>query len=388
VGGSVLGGLYIVGRLAERHLVSSREEETRKLLERTRKSTHFSATESTFSNTFISLLSVLGTEIETQLNPEAITSSLRDRPGAEEKIQLWHQLKVLSISRCISLVLGGVHLAILLRTQLCVLAGMLYQQEVQDAVSLGNREMVAERLTSALQEKFLDASHHFVTLGVRRLCSTVREVVTTRTSSLGLQQKLNLTDLEALFKQLLQSYRTEERGIFCDPGAYFLSQQNQPDNMAVESKVRLKQMLADCLDIVDSEDTKALAEQVCGQGLSHLLDSVAEHYSAVGHVQPPGVKLPHKSDDSESDSDSGFVSPASISLPVAKLIPILSAQVSLNNGETDLWLNHLKESPSLRSLGANVYEAFCKSQEPVSSVEEGWGSALYNSVSSWYWRMV
>ena len=36
---------------------------------------------------------------------------------------------------------------------------------------------------------------------------------------------------------------------------------------------------------------------------------------------------PTKDSGSESDSDSGFVSPVSVSLPVAKLLPIMAAQV-------------------------------------------------------------
>ena len=50
------------------------------------------------------------------------------------------------------------------------------------------------------------------------------------------------------------------------------------------------------------------------QGLSHIMDNVSEYYNAVCL--------------SASQSDqSGFVSPASVSLPVAKIIPLLSSQV-------------------------------------------------------------
>ena len=47
-------------------------------------------------------------------------------------------------------------------------------------------------------------------------------------------------------------------------------------------------------------------------------------------IQFPGQSPPSrptKDSGSESDSDSGFVSPVSVSLPVAKLLPIMAAQV-------------------------------------------------------------
>lgn len=384
VGSSVLGGIYIVGRLAERHLVKTREEETRKLMERTRKSSHFSATESTYRNTFLALFATLRAEVQTQLDTEAITSLLREKPRTSDKLELWHKLKVLSISRCLALAVCGVHLAILLRTQLSMLAGTLYRQEVRDLLSLGDRGREAERLSSHLQERFLAASHHFVTIGVRQLCSSVTALVTARTSDLGLQQKLSLSDLQSVFREVFLSYRRNESGVFSEPGAFLLSREQETADCSVEDQARLNLMFTDCLDILDSEDTKLLAEQVCGQGLDHLLDRVAEHYAEVGD----SGWMEKKDGDSESDSDSGFLSPISVSLPVAKLIPILSAQVRLTDGETDMWLSHLQDNPSLRSLGANVYEAFCQSPPESSPEEEGWGTALYRSVSSWYWRTV
>ena len=88
------------------------------------------------------------------------------------------------------------------------------------------------------------------------------------------------------------------------------------------------------------------------QGLAHLLDRVADHYS----VSP----LPHSkaSNSTESDSDSGFVSPASVALPLARflqipavmvdnsicisprLLPILTVVLEEEDGEP--WLHHLQ----------------------------------------------
>jgi len=71
------------------------------------------------------------------------------------------------------------------------------------------------------------------------------------------------------------------------------------------------------------------------QGLAHILDRVADHYSV-----SPLPNLNKVSNSTESDSDSGFVSPASVALPLARLLPILSAVLDDEGGEP--WLNHLQ----------------------------------------------
>merc|ERR1712210_155510 len=74
--------------------------------------------------------------------------------------------------------------------------------------------------------------------------------------------------------------------------------------LSAQERERLAQLLADSLDVLESEDTLELLVAVCRQGLAHLLDRVADHYS----ISP----LPYSkaSNSTESDSDSGFVSPA------------------------------------------------------------------------------
>ena len=52
------------------------------------------------------------------------------------------------------------------------------------------------------------------------------------------------------------------------------------------------------------------------QGLAHILDRVADHYSI-----SPLPNLNKVSNSTESDSDSGFVSPASVALPLARFFP-------------------------------------------------------------------
>ena len=98
--------------------------------------------------------------------------------------------------------------------------------------------------------------------------------------------------------------------------------------MTVQEK--LTHLLADSLDVLESEDTAELLAVVCRcsdqqlsctnvflrQGLAHILDRVADHYSI-----SPLPNMNKASNSTESDSDSGFVSPASVALPLARFFP-------------------------------------------------------------------
>jgi len=359
----VVGGLYIVGRLAERQLLKAREAETALLVERTRKANQFSATESTCRHTLASLMPTLLSQVKENLNTEAVTALLRSKPGPEEKLKLWEKLKVLAISQCLAVIVGSAFLAVMLRTQLNVLAGALYQQETSTSSSV--------RMSPGLQQAFLNSSHHFVTAGLARVCQKLEACIMSNLS-LPLTARLTLSELEAHLTQLFEMVRGDQSGIFSDPAPCFISQEDE-STLSAQERERLAQLLADSLDVLESEDTLELLVAVCRQGLAHLLDRVADHYS----VSP----LPHSkaSNSTESDSDSGFVSPASVALPLARLLPILTVVLEEEDGEP--WLHHLQESPSLQRQAANVYEtfSFC---ETSSKEGETWTSTLYQTVTS------
>ena len=125
------------------------------------------------------------------------------------------------------------------------------------------------------------------------------------------------------------------------------------------------------------------------QGLSHILDNVGEYYNTTGLSTSRDKTSLH----------SGFVSPATISLPVAKIIPLLSSQVRrdlsdlsesrlpvkvlVTGGEQDVWLLYLQENPSIKVLGANVYESFCQPALAKTEPEESWTDWMASTVSQW-----
>jgi len=387
VGGAVVGGIYLVGRVAERQMIKNQEVETKKLFEKARKQNHFSATESTCTHTLAALFPTLRKIVEEKLDADRITAILREKPSPEDKIEFWNELKVIAISRCLVLVVGGVYLSVMLRTQLNILAGYLYEQEISGGPNLLNNNQVdvkKGKISSELQEKFLNICTYFVSEGVEKLCLAVSEIVKRCTSKISLKQKLSLVDLEAVLNDIFENCKTLEtdRNIFNNPGIFFLpNSENFLSEIHPSDQALLKQMLAETLDVVDSQDSISMAQLVCKQGLSHTVDRIAEYYAAIGLSGSSNSPPP---ENKNSLHDSGFVSPANISLPLAKLIPILTAQIRVPLEEEDAWLIHLQDNPAIKLLGANVYEAFCQAGGTSHNQAEGWGDYLYRAASSWF----
>ena len=60
--------------------------------------------------TLVALFPALRQMIADKLQTDRITDILRQKVSSEDKIQFWNELKVISVSRCVVLVLSGVYL--------------------------------------------------------------------------------------------------------------------------------------------------------------------------------------------------------------------------------------------------------------------------------------
>ena len=314
ISGAVLGGLYLVGRVAQRqvarlqvrqHTCTSsflsfkeinilrgqtlfycQEDEARRILEAARKQNHFTSTENTCQRTLAALFPALRQRIADKLDTDSITSILRQNPKTEDKIQFWTELKVISVSRCVVLVLSGVYLCVMLRVQLNILAGYLYDQQISSTagslsvmyimyeltvtVLLGtphlNNNTKLDKLSTEIQEKFLSICNNFVSEGVERLCQQVSSLVSSSLRSLTLQQRLSLTELEALFLDIFKQIKSgdSQDSILSNPGLFFLPSTDQfISGLEKEDQEDIKKMFAETLDVLESEDTGELVSQLC-----------------------------------------------------------------------------------------------------------------------------
>ena len=98
------------------------------------------------------------------------------------------------------------------------------------------------------------------------MCSVVKEVVRDCVDNIELQQKLSLTELEAVFKTVLVRMKSvdEMENIFTNPGAYFLPSSDEfLENLADIDKDEVNKMLAETLDVIECEDSIDTAQKLC-----------------------------------------------------------------------------------------------------------------------------
>ena len=58
-------------------------------------------------------------------------------------------------------------------------------------------------------------------------------------------------------------------------------------------------------------------------------------------------------------------------------------QVLVPDGQEDVWLSHLQESPSIKVLGANVYETFCQPPAAEAQPELSWTAWMADAAANW-----
>uniref|UniRef100_A0A1A8LAS2 Peroxisomal biogenesis factor 3 n=1 Tax=Nothobranchius pienaari TaxID=704102 RepID=A0A1A8LAS2_9TELE len=124
------------------------------------------------------------------------------------------------------------------------------------------------------------------------------------------------------------------------------------DNSAcglTENDVMTIRLLNETRDVLDSPDFGTILNICLNRAFSLLLDNLAEFFRP-----PPGDSAPNSAPDSL----------AAVSLPLAKIIPIINGQINSICSETpSLFVQDLLLNDQVKEFAANVYESFSTPQE-------------------------
>ena len=377
VGGVIVGGAALLSRYAERKLLEWHDQQTRALLEKQKKRQHYENTYRTSNATVMSLSGSMKEVLARELDAETLLQAMKEQP--QHKRNIWEQLKVVGFSRAISSVYIASLVGAAIRMQLMLLGGYTFG----DLVHSGHAGLP---ISQTLQQKYLTAVHFLVEEGIPKLVQHITQVVTHIVTGIPLNRALTLTQLEAIFHEI-RLVIAGENTPHCDNqgrrqkvepwSKYVLQLPVPPDGESEEEKV-LYNMLIETSDILDSEDFSTVMDTLIQHGFNVLLDRMADFY--------PVPKVQQETDDSTEkwvdnvsrdldpsltpDSDDKVAGPhtgtpnypsfmSSSSVPVAKLVPVLSgivhAALSPTPGQL---LQKVLTNDRLDSLGANVYEAF------------------------------
>lgn len=360
VSGIVIAGTGLAIRYAQSRLREYQEKTVKEFLEKTRRLQHFESTEKTCDQAINGLMPGLCDAIVKMLDTDSILAELRT--NTDRKLELWEELKFLAFARCTAFVYATALLVTSLRVQLNVIGGYMYKDTIQAEAKITKETQTIYNLLLI---------QHLMNSGLQQLVKIIRDNVEKIMKTHSLKGMMTLSDVEQLFWSIQTAIDKDvNRNLvqFVLPAEVHRNQQDEI----------LNKMLSDTLDVLECGDFIDLTESCFNNGFNVLIDKIADFY-----VQPENGKngknklngsiepLPSTSKAVEKIflNNNGHVNINKVSLPLAKLIPIVNAlttqtftnvadsKSSKNLSSSLVTLQILNQN--VKTMGANVYEVYC-----------------------------
>ncbi|KAE8602305.1 hypothetical protein XENTR_v10013940 [Xenopus tropicalis] len=348
--GAVAGGVYLLGKYAQRKIREIQEREAAEYIAQARRQYHFESNQRTCNMTVLSMLPALREGLMQQLNSESLTSLLKNKPS--NKLEIWEDLKIISFSRSIVAVYSTCMLVVLLRVQLNIIGGYIYL----DNSSL-TKNGTTLQASPEVQQQYLSSIQHLLGDGLSELITVVKQAVQGVLGSFSLKHCFSLTELEQKIKEIrslvekkkgsLNGEESDSKSKLCQ---YLMPDEENPLTTQAygltEKDVLTIRLLNETRDMLESEDFKTVLNSCLSRGFGRLLDSTAEFFRPT---------------DREMNQDNTL---HSISLPLAKIIPIINGQIhSICSEMPNHFVQDLLLMEQVKNFAANVYEAFSTPQQ-------------------------
>uniref|UniRef100_A0AAQ5YFB4 Peroxisomal biogenesis factor 3 n=1 Tax=Amphiprion ocellaris TaxID=80972 RepID=A0AAQ5YFB4_AMPOC len=336
--------VYVLGKYAQKKIREIQEREATEYIAQARRQFHFESNQRTCNMTVLSMLPPLREAIISQLNSESLTALLKTKP--DNKLEIWEDLKIISFTRTIVAIYSTSMLVVLLRVQLNIIGGYLY---LDNSTGKSGTTVVAP---PDVQQQYLSSIQHLLGDGLTALMTVVKKAVQNSLGSLSLKQSLSVLELE----QQLSWIRAEvEAGSERSLSWYMLADdENALTDQAcglTENDVMTIRLLNETRDMLDSPDFTTVLNACLNRGFSRLLDNLAEFFR-----QPPTFLSVCLS--------VCLLSLSAVSLPLAKIIPIINGQINTICSETPShFVQDLLMNDQVKEFAANVYETFSMPQE-------------------------
>lgn len=337
-----MGGVYFLGKYAQKKIREMQEKEANEYIAQARRQFHFESNQRTCNMTVLSMLPPLREAIILQLNSETLTSLLKTKPS--NKLEIWEDLKIISFTRTIVAVYSTCMLVVLLRVQLNIIGGYLY---LDNSIS---RNTTSPLAPPDVQQQYLSSIQHLLGDGLIELMTVVKRAVHNALGGVSLKQSMSLLELE----QQLSWIRAEVESSSERPLSWYMladgenALADQACGLSPDDVMTIR-LLNETRDMLDSPDFTTVLNTCINRGFSRLLDNLAEFFRP-----PPGDSTPSSASDSLS----------AVSLPLAKIIPIMNGQINSICSETPSQLvQDLLMNDQVKDFSANVYESFSSPQD-------------------------
>ncbi|KAG9347541.1 hypothetical protein JZ751_005109 [Albula glossodonta] len=381
--GAFVGGVYLLGKYAQWKIREMQEREAAEYISQARRQYHFESNQRTCNMTVLSMLPTLREAIIQNLNSESLTTLLKSKPA--NKLEIWDDLKIISklsishlmkhfvfvtvcfnfmekllnvingknvfppgFTRSIVAVYSTCMLVVLLRVQLNIIGGYLY---LDNSVS---KNGMTPQAPPDVQQQYLSSIQHLLGDGLHELMTVVKQAVREVLGGASLKQSLSLQELEQHLNQIRAHVEEGCNSSSRKPLSWYMMPDEESTLAAqacglTENDVATIKLLNETRDMLESPDFRTVLNTCLSRGFSRFLDNMAEFF----HPQQSGT-IHSSTQDSLTH----------VSLPLAKIIPIVNGQIhSICSEVPSHFIQDLLMIEQMKEFSANVYEAFSSPHE-------------------------
>lgn len=342
--GVFVGGVYLLGKYAQRKIQEMQEREAAEYIAQARRQFHFESNQRTCNMTVLSMLPTLREAIIHHLNSESLTALLKTKPA--NKLEIWEDLKIISFTRSIVAVYSTCMLVVLLRVQLNIIGGYLY---LDNSVTKNGMTPLAP---PDVQQQYLSSIQHLLGEGLMELITVVKKAVQEVFGLVSLKQSLSLQELEKQLTQIRQLVEDDSSKYKSLSWYMMPDEENTLASQAcglTENDVTTIKLLNETRDMLESPDFNIVLHTCLNRGFVRFLDNMAEFFRP-----PQRDSTPSSTPDQLSH----------VSLPLAKIIPIINGQIhSICSEIPSHFVQDLLLIDQVKEFAANVYETFSTPQE-------------------------
>ncbi|KAL0967449.1 hypothetical protein UPYG_G00252380 [Umbra pygmaea] len=343
--GAFVGGVYFLGKYAQKKIREMQENEASVYIAQARRQFHFESNQRTCNMTVLSMLPTLRESIIHHLNSENLTTLLKTKPA--NKLEIWEDLKIISFTRSVVAVYSTCMLVLLLRVQLNIIGGYLY---LDNSVA---KNVMTPLAPPDVQQQYLSSIQHLLGDGLSEMITAVKKAVQNTLGGVPLKQNMSLQDLEQHLNHIraqVEEGGTQHRPLFC----FMIS--DEENSLAAQAcgltanDVTTIKLLNETRDILESPDFGTVLKTCFNRGFNRFLDNMAEFFQPVSGAQ--------------GDTNTTPASLSHLSLPVAKIIPIVNGQIhSICSEIPSHFVQDLLLIDQVKEFAANVYETFSNPSE-------------------------
>uniref|UniRef100_A0A1E1X678 Peroxisomal biogenesis factor 3 n=1 Tax=Amblyomma aureolatum TaxID=187763 RepID=A0A1E1X678_9ACAR len=343
----LVGGAYLLNRYLQRKLLDWETKQTQSYIDQIKHQHHFEGILQTSDSTILSLLAKIREPLLAILETDSLLEKLKTRPA--NRVELWEEIKVRILTFALSSVYAESLLASLLRVQLGVVGGYVYVNSQRAQQNSGG---VLPALTNQdIHQRYLSLVQHFFENGVHELVRLVRDAVVAAFGHISLKERVGPADFAVGFDFVKKHISRDSKKPL--PGFLrFLLPPLEVEGDTDDVRV-LNVMILETRDILETDDFAKVLRMCIDQGCTNLTDIVETCFRNMRAAQH---------EDGSGDQAAAPAAPtATTAFAMAKLLPVL--RNSLVSARQDAFLKTILQAELLRSMLANVYEAFCQTDD-------------------------